>query len=278
MYEKTQETQGLLTAIQYRPVHKKAVYKSGCEFLKIKKELRLVLYSKIRNHICARKAENIALRLAIQLMPKRTRDDNEKKQKPKKTRRSSVEDEVRCGDTSNGTRVRTSIIATALSTLLRNNTKNRKSITRTLDRLARYGGTCRHLTGIFGAHVLLCLDHEAGGTSRENLYSEMCREFLTASALDPWLFPPTMNCHLRQSGTRDMETSARNLVKIHTTARVALHRHEVWVRKGPRGWSFQAVPDLPSLVDCRSSYVGDTFVLACFTNRKYSPAMCGKMR
>ena len=57
MYKKPQETQGLLTAIQYRPVHKKAVYKSGCEFLKIKKELRLVLYLKIKNPICARKAE-----------------------------------------------------------------------------------------------------------------------------------------------------------------------------------------------------------------------------
>ena len=179
-------------------------------------------------------------------MPKRTHDENEKKKETKKTRRSSVENEVRGGDTSKETRVRTSIISTALSTLLQQNRTKKKSITRTLDRLARYGGTYRHLTGIFGAHVLLrlierretvkvdktfydrcwaCLDHEAGGTSSENLYSGMCREFLEGSALDASLFPPTIKSRLRQSVTRDMETSATNLVKIHTMARILRHIH-----------------------------------------------------
>ena len=179
-------------------------------------------------------------------MPKRTRDENEKKKETKKTRRSSVEDEVRDGDTSKETRVRTSIISTALSTLLRQNRMKKKSITRTLDRLARYGGTYRHLTGIFGAHVLLrllergetvkvdmvfydrcwaSLDHEAGGASGENMYSETCREFLSASGMDPSLFPPTMKIRLRKSITRDMETSATNLIKIHTTARILRHIH-----------------------------------------------------
>lgn len=179
-------------------------------------------------------------------MPKRIRDENEKKPKPKKTRRSGVEQEIRGGDTSGETRVRTSIIPTALSTLLRTNDLKRKSITRTLDRLARYGGTYRHLTGIFGAHVLLrlleqgatvkvdktfydrcwaSLDHEAGGSSRKNVYSVLCREFLTASEMDPSLFPPTMKSPLRQQITRDMETSATNLVKIHTMARIIRHIH-----------------------------------------------------
>ncbi|CAM9115425.1 unnamed protein product [Ectocarpus sp. 8 AP-2014] len=179
-------------------------------------------------------------------MPKRTHDEDEKKPKPKKTRRSGAEQEIRGGDTSNDTRVRTSIIPTALATLLRNNPGKKKPITRTLDRLARYGGTYRHLTGIFGAHVLLrlleqgetvkvdktfydrcwaSLDHEAGGSSRDNMYSVLCREFLTASEMDPSLFPPTMNSHLRQPITRDMETSATNLVKIHTMARVIRHIH-----------------------------------------------------
>lgn len=179
-------------------------------------------------------------------MPKRTHDENESRQQPKKTRRSGVEQEIRGGDTSNDTRVRTSIIPTALATLLRNNPDKKKPITRTLDRLARYGGTYRHLTGIFGAHVLLrlleqgsavkvdktfydrcwaSLDHEAGGLSGENGYSVLCREFLTASEMDPSLFPPTVKSHLRQPITRDMETSATNLVKIHTMARIIRHIH-----------------------------------------------------
>lgn len=179
-------------------------------------------------------------------MPKRTHaEKDDTKKETKKTRRSGVEDEIRGGDTSNGTRVRTSIIPTALSTLLRGNPR-KKSITGTLDRLARYGGTYRHLTGIFGAHVLLhliqkgetvkvdttfynrcwaSLDHEAGGSSKENLYSDICREFLDASGLDPSLFPPTMTTHLRSSITRDMETSAKNLVEIHTMPRIMRHIH-----------------------------------------------------
>lgn len=179
-------------------------------------------------------------------MPKRTHDENDKKPRPKKTRRSGIEEEICGGNISNDTRVRTSIIPTALATLLRNNPDNKKSITRTLDRLARYGGTYRHLTGIFGAHVLLrllergqtvkvdmvfydrcwaSLDHEAGGSSGENMYSETCREFLAASGMDPSLFPPTMKISLRKPITRDMETSATNLVKIHTMARIIRHIH-----------------------------------------------------
>ena len=179
-------------------------------------------------------------------MPKRGYDEKAKKPKPKKTRRSKIEDEIRGGDNADETRVRTSIISTALATLLRTNHLKRKVITRTLDRLARYGGTYRHLTGIFGGYVLLrllergeelkvdktfydrcwaSLDHEAGGLSKQNLYSEKCREFLEASGMDPSLFPPTMKSHLRQSITREMETSATNLVQIHTMARILRHIH-----------------------------------------------------
>jgi len=179
-------------------------------------------------------------------MPKRTHDENKIKKAPKKTRRSGVEDELRGGDTSDDTRVRTSIIRTALATVLRNNHDKKKSITRTLDRLARYGGTYRHLTGIFGAYVLLnlvgqgatvkvdktfydrcwaALDHEADGSSAENMYSATCREFLASLGMDPSLFPPSMKSPLRQAITRDMETSATNLVKIHTMARIIRHIH-----------------------------------------------------
>lgn len=176
-------------------------------------------------------------------MTKRTRDGNDSKQKPKKTRRSGVEEEVRGGDTSG---LRTSITPTSLATVLRRNNPNKRSITRTLDRLARYGGTYRHLVSIFGSHVLLrllergetvkinktfydrcwaSLDHEAGGSSKQNLYSDACRDFLASSGMDPKLFPPTINCALRQSITRDVETSASNLLKIHTTARILRHIH-----------------------------------------------------
>ena len=108
--------------------------------------------------VCVRKPCNKILYVFIRSrfsMPKRTHDENKIKKAPKKTRRSGVEDELRGGDTSDDTRVRTSIIRTALATVLRNNHDKKKSITRTLDRLARYGGTYRHLTGIFGAYVLL---------------------------------------------------------------------------------------------------------------------------
>ena len=178
-------------------------------------------------------------------MPKRGHDEEEKKPKPKKTRLSKIEGEIRGSDKSDKTRVRTSILPTALATLLRTN-PTRKAITRTLDRLARYGGTYRHLTGIFGAYVLLCLlekgetvkvdktfydrcwaclDHEAGGSSGRNLYSNTCRKFLNASGMDPKLFPPTMKSALRQSVTREMETSATNVVQIHTMARILRHIH-----------------------------------------------------
>lgn len=105
-------------------------------------------------------------------MPKRVHDEKEKKPKPKKTRRSKIEDEIRGGDKSDKTRVRTSIIPTALATLLRTNPK-RKAITRTLDRLARYGGTYRHLTGIFGAYVLLCLLERRDGESGQDVLRSM---------------------------------------------------------------------------------------------------------
>jgi len=39
------------------------------------------------------------------------------------------------------------------------------------------------------------------------------------------LFPPAMNNHLRQSVTGEMETSATNLVQMHTMARILRHIH-----------------------------------------------------
>ena len=143
-----------------------------------------------------------------------------------------------------------------------------------------------------------CLDHEAGATSRENLYSENVPCVSDGFGIGPFAvsahdeLPSTTICNQRHGDIRNkpsQNTHHGEDTKAHTqpqydkcwyiayTYFVALHRHEVWVSKGPRGWSFQAVPDLPSLVDCRSSYVGETFALACFKNRKYSPAMCGKM-